>query len=342
MDNKDNPTSERPADTPVVEMKSGESQGNNKVSDSVGRGGGEGDRPVELAAPGGAGLPGIVSADEEHESRTRREITQTTRGLEYTISMKTKSLNSAISSYRKGSSAIECLIADSENSTSLRESRDKLCAELNEVSAILYDLSKLEGITDLDALSAKIDELQVSHHETLKRITDKLLDLEMDSKSHHSSSSSRSSRSRRSSGSRHSSHSNRSGRSSNNLKVEAAAELAALKTEIEYADIEASHRASLEKLQLQKRVDIASARLSVIEEADPLNGSHEAFRQPKPTSTLNLSATPFFPQGPQTELKFSDVSSPIPAPVAAETSLQIIELTKDSHRSDPAGTLLCS
>ena len=326
MDNEDNPASERPVDNPVVEMKSGESQGNDKVSDSVGRGSGEGDRPVELAAPGGAGLPGIVSADEEHESRTRREITQTTRGLEYTISMKTKSLNSAISSYRKGSSAIECLIADSENSTSLRESRDKLCAELNEVSAILYDLSKLEGITDLDALSAKIDELQVSHHETLKRITDKLLDLEMDSKSHHSSSSSRSSRSRRSSGSRHSSHSNRSGRSSNNLKVEAAAELAALKTEIEYADIEASHRASLEKLQLQKRVDIASARLSVIEEADPLNGSHEAFRQPKSTSALNVSATPYFPQGPQTELKY--VSSPIPAPVAAETSLQIIELTK--------------
>ena len=102
-----------------------------------------------------------------------------------------------------------------------------------------------DGTRTLEEFQGKYDGIANDHHTVLRNITSCLQDLEFDSASRNSSRTSRSYLSRTS----RSSHQSRTSRKSTEAMVEAAA----LKAKLKYIEVEAKHKADLERIRTQQK-----------------------------------------------------------------------------------------
>ena len=306
-----------------VRPENGESQGSGKTNMVDETGQGRRDRGGGSGIPdGGAGSaesdPPDGGGEQSSRPKSKRQTQPTEKALDYTISMRTKSLNSCISKYRKSVAQAETTIADSNSVESLRECHDILEWALDEVSAAHINFGLVCYGPDYNQISVKVDQIEVSHLNLLGRITDKILDIELEERSQRSSrsrSSHRSSWSRNSHNSHISARSNRSHKSTSEKMVEAAVDLAALQMEQAFIEVEANQRAELEKIQLKKRVKVVHARLAVLSESLEENESNSPARQ------LDATAAPFVPASTMTT-KVTTSSVPMVTSQVPKTNLK--------------------
>ena len=330
--------------------ENGESQGPDKDNEVVGvsgleQVGGGGGGVVSDGGVGSSGLDPPVDGGDQSD-RPKRQTQYSAKGLDFAISSKRKSLNASISKHRRTVAQTEKAIADSGSVESLRECRDTLERALDEVSDAHLDIASVLDGAEFEQLSAKVDQLEVSHLNTLERITNKIRDLEMEVRSQRSmksTSSRRSCHSRHSQGSRHSNRSNHSIKSSSERMVEAAADLAALKAGQAFVEMEANQRAELEKLLMRKKVEMASARLAVLSEPEPADSiTHQSNMEPL---RLNADAEPFIPDSTakgiidnspspvtQTGKQHPDFTTLLPSPVVDPSPVSSASLDSLTQR----------
>ena len=142
---------------------------------------------------------------------------------------------------------------------------EKLTISRNAIDAHFIDSNgkAAEGTRTREEFQGKYDGIANDDHTVLRNITSCLQDLEFDSASRNSSRTSRS-RSLRTS---RSSHLSRTSRKS----TEAMVEVAALKAKLKYIDVEAKHKVDLERIKTQRQIDVAQAKLDVLESTQDSN-----------------------------------------------------------------------
>ena len=120
-----------------------------------------------------------------------------------------------------------------------------------------------DGTKTLEEFQGKYAGIANDHHTVLRNITSCLQDLEFDSASRNSNKTSRSHSSR----TFRSSHLSRTSRKSTEAMVEAAA----LKAKLKYIDVKAKQKADLERIRTQRQIDVAQAKLDVLESTQDSN-----------------------------------------------------------------------
>ena len=133
--------------------------------------------------------------------------------------------------------------------------------------------------------------------------------------------------------------------------AEAAAEVAAMKAGLQYVEAEARQRAELERLQMKKQLDMASARLNALNDASSdCEGAktHPIVVKPNMVETLRVEAPEFRPPCPIVD---KDTKLAAKNPVAKESFLQSVTCKTDSttpshllnkshtHEIDPCSAL---
>ncbi|KAK3085303.1 hypothetical protein FSP39_001304 [Pinctada imbricata] len=204
------------------------------------------------------GLPGAeTSLDPIHTARSRK---MTDRGRLWKLEGLTNDFNLKSKRWRRSACHIEILLSDSTDPIKIRENRESLVSMFSNLEVTFGRIVHLcvedDGIhadckTTFDEFDGRFEAIQVEHHAILKDIKKSLIELEGESRSV-------SGKSRGSHTSRSSSHSSR------NTKVDAAA----LRAKLKYVDIEARHKADLDKVQIMKELDIAEAKLEAMGDMD--------------------------------------------------------------------------
>lgn len=188
-----------------------------------------------------------------------RERKLTERGLEYQISLQTSKFRSAVSAWKSVANKLQVLMSDNGNPLTIRQERDKLQENFQTLSNIDSNLKSL--VSGEQTQTNEYVNIETSNHKLMGDIGDYIRSVETE-RSVVNSQSSRScrSQSRHSVRSRHSQCSNRS---------EVAAHAAALKAKLKYIDIEAKTKAELERIQTQREIDIAEAKIEALDSTNP-------------------------------------------------------------------------
>lgn len=209
-----------------------------------------------------------AAKDSEQANQTYtlrpRDRKMTPKGLDWQVDKICSDFKLHVSRWRKCASSIEILISDSSDTKHIRRERDILMNIMTTLSEI-YDrlkqtLTNEEDVKYRDLLDQYQGRLEITsgdNHTLMRDISNCLRELECDSVSR---ASSRSHNSRTSRSSRHS-NTSRGSRESIDTVIEAAA----LKTKLKYIDTEAKHKADLERIRVQKELDIAQAKLEALE-----------------------------------------------------------------------------
>ena len=205
---------------------------------------------VESQLSGGA----IGGATVRSSSRDRN---YTDKGLSWQINQKQQQFHNAISGWRRKAGRVERLLSDSVETKDLKKERDALQCEMNTVESVYKQLDEL--LSHADKKGTKYDRyesIETENHGILKRISQCIR--ELNGSDSHSRSSTRSHISK------HSKRSRSSQLSHSSKKADAAAEAAVLKAEMKYIDSELEKKADLKKLLIQKRLDMAEAKVEAI------------------------------------------------------------------------------
>ena len=177
-----------------------------------------------------------MTDSEDSTTGTSRIRTLTEKGKIYQVELLKEQLSSAQRAWRKQMNNVSNLIVDSTSVDVLKSERSFLETKmeiLNEANERLYQ-SLEENYDEKKEVLTKFDSLEREHSLTLRKINDRILDIKQEIGSGRSRTSNRSSlisQSRKSEGP--------SVASSLARKTAIAANVARLKTELEFADAEA-------------------------------------------------------------------------------------------------------
>lgn len=247
-------------------------------------------------------VPG--SGDTEGLGKGSRERKLTEKGKAYAHGIAVARFTASLSAWHKHVCGIEVQIGDCRDANKLRICREELEQIANTVIDCYLRLTIYETKPSTD-IAQSYKQFEASNLNTLQRVTDAIRDIEYDSGSKVSG------RSRASSHGSVRSKSSKSSRSTAERKAMAEEELAALQAKLQYSQSIAMHRAELERLESERDVRVAEARLQAIMEADEaeraLNPQAEEFVpafQAVPTTTVppaTFAAVPSTPMENQME-----------------------------------------
>ena len=234
--------------------------------------------------------------------RSTRPRVPTSKGLEYQQDIRKRALRSAVTKWRHRLDAAEDLLVDCEDAQILTRERDQLSTLFKEVQNAAGSLSEVTTVED------PIDQFEEESRQFRKRINGRINELKEEV---------RSMMSRRSKGS--SKWSRTSSRSSKTLKLEAAAKAAELRAQLRYHEKEAE----FSKFKLKKELEITTARLQAIAEADDDEESTD-LKQLEPEEDANTRVERFIRALPaQVDLEGPLVNAPT-YPAATSVEIQIM------------------
>ena len=196
----------------------------------------------------------------------------TDKGFHWKLENLAKDFTTNITQWRKQANEIQVLLSDSKDTQEIRNVQNILMDTMSRLKATYSTKDAhftdsngkaTEGTRTLEEFQGKYDEIANDHHTVLRNITYCLQDLEFDSASRNSSRTSRS----RSSRTSRSSYLSRTSRKSTEAMVEAAA----LKAKLKYIDVKAKHKVDLERIRMQLQIDVAQAKLDVLESTQDSN-----------------------------------------------------------------------
>ena len=218
------------------------------------------DQPQKIQPEGGS----LFQGSSAHK--------MTDKGFHWKLENLAKDFTATITQWRKQANEIQVLLSDSKDTQEIRNGRNMLMVIMSRFEATYSTIDAhftdrngkaAEGTRTLEEFQGKYDGIANDHHTVLRNITSCLQDLEFDSASRNSSRTLRS----RSSRTSWSSHLSRTSRKS----TEAIIEVAALKAKLKYIDVKAKHWADLEKIKMQRQIDVAQAKLDVLESTQDSN-----------------------------------------------------------------------
>lgn len=200
--------------------------------------------------------------------KSSRQPKPSSKGIWWQLDTLEKNFKRTLSTWKTCCNKIEVLLSDSRDCLAIRSQRDNLSERADHVISIYKQLSRLIekecqtgehvdlGRDIEDDIIERYEACENAHSDIMKRISLRLKELEEDS----SEISSR--RSSRSGSVKSSQHSHRSTRS---IRSETASKAAELKTKLKYLDVEANAKLRLEKIQTMRDLDIAEAKLEIID-----------------------------------------------------------------------------
>ena len=209
-----------------------------------------------------------MTDSEDSATGTSRIRTLTEKGKIYQVELLKEQLSSAQRAWRKQMNNVSNVIVDSSNVDVLKGERSFLETKMEILNAVNERLSESleENFNDKREVLAKFDSLEREHSLTLRKINDRILEIRQETGSGRSQTSKRSSRisqSRKSEGP--------SVASSLARKSAIAANVARLKTELEFADAEArktttlkEYEDELKRFKLTKELALAKAEMEAL------------------------------------------------------------------------------
>lgn len=219
-----------------------------------------------------------MTDSEDSTTGTSRIRTLTEKGKIYQVELLKDQLSSARRAWRKQINNVSNLIVDSSNADALKSERSFLETKMEILNAANERLceSLEENYNEKKEVLAKFDSLEREHSLTLRNINDRILEIRQDTgsgRSGTSKSSSRISRSRKSE--------EPSVASSLARKTAIAANVARLKTELEFADAEArrtttlkEHADEFKRFKLTKELALAKAEMDAVVQTE-VDGSED-------------------------------------------------------------------
>ena len=238
--------------------------------------------------------------------RSTRPRVPTVKGLEYQQDIRKRALRSAITKWRHRLDEAEDLLVDCEDAQILTRERDQLSTLFREVQNAAGSLSEVTSVED------PIDQFEEESRQFRKRINGRINELKEEV---------RSMTSRRSKGS--SKWSRTSSRSSKTLKLEAAAKAAELRVQLRYHEEEAARETEFSKFKLKKELEITTARLQAIAEADDDEESTD-LKQLEPEEDADTRVERFIRALPaQVDLEGPHINAPT-YPAATSVEIQIV------------------
>ena len=208
--------------------------------------------------------------DDTSELASERNRKQTAKGKQYQIQLLEDQRSSAQRSWRKQLNRIENCLADFTEPAKLQSERTFLESKMELlVSAHDRFVDVLEDLEAKRITQQKFDLVEQEHSDALKRLNQKISELKQEKESLLSSVTATSSRpSKVAHGAK--SHSSKSSRTSTAIdrKADTAVKVAKLKTELHFADGEATKIAELKKFKLTKELAIAEAEMNAINKVE--------------------------------------------------------------------------
>ena len=182
-----------------------------------------------------------------------RDRRPTEKGLKWQLDQTRSNFRSAISAWRRHAGKVEGFLTDSHDTSLIKGHRDALEGEMNEVFSLYDQLRKLLDSAEQENTEfAKFEKIELENYQMMKKFSDRMKEIEVERREIGSISSSRSGRSRQSD-------------RSNASRKEVAADVAAMEVKLKYIEPEAQQRAQFERVQAQRDLEIAQARLQEIE-----------------------------------------------------------------------------
>ena len=210
----------------------------------------------------------MTDSENSVETGTSKVRTLTAKGKIYQVELMKDQMSSAQRAWRKQMNKVSNIIVDSSNVDVLKSERSFLETKmeiLNATNERFYE--SLES--DFDAkkeVMMKFESLEREHSETLRKINDRIQEIKHENGSERSRTSKRSSRTSQSSKSEQSSVASSLAR-----KTAIAANVARLKTELEFADAEAQkttalkeYEDELKRFKLTKELALAKAEMEAV------------------------------------------------------------------------------
>ena len=209
-----------------------------------------------------------MTDSEDSATGTSRIRTLTEKGKIYQLELLKEQLSSAQRAWRKQMNNVSNVIVDSSNADVLKSERSFLETKMEILNAANERLNESleENFDDKREVLAKFDSLEREHSLTLRKINDRILEIRQETGSGRSQTSKRSSRisqSRKSEGP--------SVASSLARKSAIAANVARLKTELEFADAETrktttlkEYEDELKRFKLTKELALAKAEMETL------------------------------------------------------------------------------
>ena len=206
----------------------------------------------------------IDSADNASKA-SKRIRKQTTKGKEFQLQLLEEQRSSAQRNWRKQLNKAENCLADSKDPSKLQSERMFLETKMDNLIAAQGRLDEAqENFEAKRVAQKKFETWEIEHSDALKRLNRRITELKEEKESLLSSTTSKSSRSGRVSRTAKSRLSRASHSSAIDRKTDMAAKVAKLKTELSFADGEATKVAELRKLKLTKELAIAEAEMNAI------------------------------------------------------------------------------
>ena len=196
----------------------------------------------------------------------------TDKGFYWKLENLAKDFTATIAQWRKQANEIRVFLSDSKNTQEIRNGRNMLMDIMSRLEATYSTIDAhftdsngkaADGMRTLEEFQGKYEGRANDHHTFLRNVTSCLRDLEFASASKNTCRTSRSHSSRTS----RSSHLSRTSRKSTEAMVEAAT----LKAKLKYIDVEAKHKADLERIRTQRQIDVAQTKLDVLESTQDSN-----------------------------------------------------------------------
>jgi len=191
-------------------------------------------------------------ATGDAEQRATRKRHLTTKGLEHTLSVKMKLFNAAVSKWRTIAGHAEELLSDEPSQGSLKDAQRNLKETLEEIKHLNHEMTPImDNDEQVQVNCDKVDKIEGDNLDLLKRISTAMLELKSST-----------------SESRQTYQSIESEAASLRLRAaETAANAAALRASLQYAEAEAQREAELNVIKLKKQLDMEDARSKALSDA---------------------------------------------------------------------------
>ena len=188
-----------------------------------------------------------------------RSRTITEKGLDYEISLWEGRFKASVSRWRNSVSKMSVCLSDENDTAIIRSSRKALEDSMKDVGSAFGRLADLRGLDspEIQSFITLFESLEGENQKFMCKVADRICEIQQEIAETASRSSRRSYQSSKSGQSKASYRSRHS---------EAAAEAAALKVKLKYIDAEMRSKAEFEKIATQKKLEMARAKIGVLEE----------------------------------------------------------------------------
>ena len=199
-----------------------------------------------------------VLESPEADIGTRKRV-MSEKGREYQVSLAESRFKAMISSWRRQSNQLATITTDSNNTSSIRNHRDKLQDTFDELSTVFENLQSVKD--DYSAEAAKFEGIESDHQQCMFTVAHRIHDLDMQNQEVVSN---RSFRSAISTSSKRSGSSKTSERSNASKISDANAKKAILQAKLKFIDIESKCKAQLQKVQTMKEMEMVGAEIDAL------------------------------------------------------------------------------